>query len=41
MSLLQRSISVEIDREWVQPVQDSAVKLIGTEGDFLRSRVLL
>jgi transcriptional antiterminator NusG len=34
VTLLQRSVSVEIDREWVEPVQNPAVKPIGTESDF-------
>jgi transcription antitermination factor NusG len=41
ISLLQRSVSVEIDGECVQLVQDPATKLMGTENDFIRSGALL
>jgi transcription antitermination factor NusG len=34
VSLLQRSISVEINSRWVDPVQNPAVKPIGQESDF-------
>jgi transcriptional antiterminator NusG len=41
VTLLQRSVSVEIDREWVEPVQGCAVNLTGMQSAFIRSRVLL